>query len=114
MVRKPEVTVVNNLRGGEGAAEIHHILSKDELRGHGKMYAKVVLHPHCGIGYHLHEDEYEPIFVLSGKGIFTDNFGNETEVFAGDVCTMEPNEKHSIRNASETEDLVIIGLVLNA
>ena len=41
MVRKTEVKKVEGLRGGKGTAEVHHIVTAEELRGHGKMYAKV-------------------------------------------------------------------------
>ena len=113
MVRKPELVVVDNLRGGEGPIEIYHILSKDELRGHGKMFAKIVIKPHCSIGYHQHESDAEPLYIVSGDGIFTDDDGNEIKVGKGDVCTMNVGEKHGIRNASETEDLVLIAFVMN-
>ena len=113
MVRKPELAIVNNLRGGEGAIEIYHILNKEELMGHGKMYAKIVIHPGCSIGYHQHTEDFEPLFILSGKGIFKDNEGTETEVGSGDVCVMNVGDHHSIRNASETEDLVFMAIVLN-
>ena len=36
MVRKETIAEVEGLRGGKGSAEIHHILSKEELMGHGK------------------------------------------------------------------------------
>ena len=39
MVRKTEVTIAEGLRGGKGQVEFHHIVSKDELNGHGSMYA---------------------------------------------------------------------------
>ena len=51
MVRKTEVKMVEGLRGGKGTAEVHHIVTAEELRGHGKMYAKVVLAPHSSVGY---------------------------------------------------------------
>jgi len=113
MVRKPELAIVNNLRGGEGAIEIYHILNKDELMGHGKMYAKIVIHPGCSIGYHQHEEDAEQIFILSGHGIFKDNDGNEHDVYEGDVCLMNVGEFHCIKNGSETEDLVFMAIVLN-
>ncbi len=114
MVFKTEPVIVENLRGGDGHAEIYHILTKDELKGHANLFARIVLKPHCSIGYHQHIGEYEPIYVISGNGIFTDNDKNEIPVSAGDACKMNPGEFHGIKNASETEDLVIIGLVLNA
>ena len=52
MVRKTNVVVQQNVRGGEGTVEFHHILAEEELYGHGKLYAKVVLKPHSSIGMH--------------------------------------------------------------
>lgn len=39
MVRKTKVAVVEHPRGGEGSVEFHHIVSAEELNGHGSMYA---------------------------------------------------------------------------
>ena len=39
LVKKEQGIVKENLRGGKGSVEIFHILSADELMGHGKMYA---------------------------------------------------------------------------
>ena len=43
MVRKTKVAVVEHPRGGEGSVEFHHIVSEEELNGHGSMYAMAVL-----------------------------------------------------------------------
>ena len=64
MVRKTEVKKVEGLRGGKGTAEVHHIVTAEELRGHGKMYAKVVLAPHSSVGYHQHVGDTEPYYIF--------------------------------------------------
>ena len=43
MVRKAEIKTVEGLRGGKGKLEMHHILKPEELNGHGRMYALVIL-----------------------------------------------------------------------
>ena len=45
-VRKTlSVENVDRIGGGVGVTELHHLMSKDEFYGTGKMFAKVVLHP---------------------------------------------------------------------
>lgn len=112
MVRKANVKIVEGLRGGKGQVEIHHIVSPDELNGHGTMYAKVILKPGCSIGYHQHVDNTEPYYILQGKGTFVDNDMSVTEVGPGDVCYIEVGQSHAIENNSD-EDLVFMALVYN-
>lgn len=40
MIRKDNVLEVEHLGGGKGTAYVHHIVSKEELLGHGRLYAK--------------------------------------------------------------------------
>lgn len=112
MIRKTETAFVPNLRGGEGTIEIRHILSKDELMGHGTMYAHVVFPPHSSLGFHQHVGNTEPYYVLKGRGIFVDNDGSRTEIQPGDVCVIEVGQSHAIENPNE-EPLEIMALVIN-
>ena len=95
MVRKTKVAVVEHPRGGEGSVEFHHIVSEEELNGHGSMYAMAVLRPHSSVGWHQHVGNTEPYFILKGKGVFVDNDGTRTEVEPGDVCVIEVTEPFS-------------------
>lgn len=112
MIRKTETVFVPNLRGGEGTIEIRHILSKDELMGHGTMYAHVVIPPHSSLGFHQHVGNTEPYYVLKGNGIFVDNDGSRTEIHPGDVCVIEVGQSHAVENPNE-EPLEIMALVIN-
>lgn len=112
MVRKTDVQIVKELRGGKGEAEIHHIVSKEELNGHGNMYAMVRLKPGCSIGYHQHVGNTEPYFILEGQGTFVDNDMSRTEVGPGDVCCIEVGQSHALENNSD-KDLVFMALVYN-
>ena len=40
MVRKTTVEYAENPSGGTGSLEKYHIVSAEELNGHGKMFAK--------------------------------------------------------------------------
>ena len=98
--------------GGEGSLEKYHIVSAEELNGHGKMFAKIVLHPHSSIGWHQHVGNTEPYYILEGKGIFVDNDGSRSEVGPGDVCYIEVGQSHSLENPTD-ENLVFIALIYN-
>ena len=112
MVKKEQGIVKENLRGGAGSVEIFHILSAEELMGHGKMFAKVVIKPHSGIGWHQHVGDTEPYYIVQGEGIFTDNDGSKIRVSSGDICTIEVGQFHSMENDTDN-DLVMIALVVN-
>lgn len=112
MIRKPEIVHAANMRGGEGTVEIRHILSKEELMGHGGMYAHVIFPPHSSLGFHQHVGNTEPYYVLKGKGIFVDNDGSKTEIHPGDVCVIEVGQSHGIENPFD-EPLEIMALVIN-
>ena len=113
MVRKTDVKIIEGLRGGKGSVEIHHIVSAEELTGHGSMYAMVRLKPGCSIGWHQHVGNTEPYFILEGKGTFVDNDGSRIEVGPGDVCCIEVGQSHAMENNSD-QDLVFMALVYNA
>lgn len=111
MVRKEEKTVRHAIRGGKGDVYTYHILQADEMMGHGRLYAKMVLPPGSSIGCHTHEGDTEPYYILKGQGIFTDADGSRVPVGPGDICTIACGESHAIENAGD-EDLEMIALIL--
>ncbi len=112
MVRKDRVVTAENMRGGAGSVEIHHIVEKEELMGHGTMFARVIVKPHSSIGWHQHVGNTEPYYIIKGVGTFIDNDGSKTEVHPGDVCLIEVGQWHSIENNTD-EDMEMIALVIN-
>ena len=89
MVRKDNVLEVEHLGGGKGTA-------KEELLGHGRMYAKVVLPPGASVGWHQHVHDTEPYYILKGEADFIDNDKSVTKVGPGDCCIIEVGQYHSI------------------
>ncbi len=112
MVRKPTVEERENMRGGNGKVTLEHIVSKEEMNGHGRLYARIRLRPGCSIGFHEHIGDTEPYFILEGHGIFVDNDGSRNEVGPGDVCYIEVGQGHAIENNSD-DDLVFMALIYN-
>lgn len=112
MIRKADIVKVDNLAGGNGSAYVHHIISKEEMLGHGRMYAKVVLPPGSSVGWHQHERDTEPYYILSGTAEFTDNDGTVTKVGPGDCCLIEVGQYHSMANNSDS-DVEFMALIYN-
>ena len=113
MVCKEE-RIIRTKMGGTGIGEVYmyEIATKEELLGHGRMFAKLVLPPGSTIGWHQHVGETEPYYILSGEGVFTDNDGTVTKVHAGDICKINVGDFHSLENHG-TEDLALIALIYN-
>jgi mannose-6-phosphate isomerase-like protein (cupin superfamily) len=112
MVRTANIVTQYDLRGGKGRVDFHHILSEEDMMGHGVMYAKMVLYPGSSIGTHQHIGETEPYYVLSGQGRFWDHDGTSAELLPGHVCWIDPGQSHGIENTSETELLEVMALKL--
>ena len=110
MVRKERYEEKEKLRGGNGIVKYYHVLSEEELNGHGRMYARLVLPPGASIGNHRHEGETEPYYILKGEADFTDNDGTVTRVGPGDCCVIGFGETHSIENVGN-EDLELMALI---
>ena len=112
MVRKENTVAVEHLGGGKGTAYVHHIISKEEFLGHGRMYAKVVLPPGASVGWHQHVHDTEPDYILKGQADFIDNDKSVTKVGPGDCCIIQVGQFHSLENNSD-EDVEFMALIYN-
>ncbi|MBR1672709.1 MAG: cupin domain-containing protein [Fretibacterium sp.] len=117
MVRREDIVEVQGLAGGKGPAYVHHIVSKEELLGHGRLYARVVLPPRSSVGWHQHVHDTEPYYILKGEGDFTEGDGNGenrtvTRVRPGDVCVIHVGQWHCLENNSGA-DLEFMALIYN-
>lgn len=113
MIRKPFVEEKEHVQSGDGTVTFRHILKKEELYGHGRMFAEIVIPTGASIGKNRHIDETEPYYILSGEGIYHDSDGSEHIVTAGDVCVLEVGAEHWIENRG-AEPLRFIALIYNA
>lgn len=79
-----EIQRIENMCGGTGHVLLKPILDEKQLNGKCGLYAEVTLEPGCSLGYHEHHGESETYYILSGKGIYSDN-GELRMVEAGDM-----------------------------
>lgn len=100
--RNMEVEVVQNMRGGDGAVMITHLLSEGEYNGKARMIAKYLLRPGCSIGFHSHIHEEEIIYMISGRAVYNEN-GNEKQLNKGDCAIALSGQIHSIANNTDKD-----------
>lgn len=113
MIRKDnqfKTELRENMRGGDGVVTVTNFVSPEELNGKGRLFGKIILKPGCGIGYHIHENDSELFYIISGTAIYNDN-GKETVINAGAVAVTPAGTGHSIKNESN-EDVELIALIV--
>jgi len=97
-------------RGGKGVLTIKHMLESEEYFAKGRMFAKAILEPGSSLGLHVHKNEMEFIYILSGVATVVDN-GEKEILHRGDVLYTGDGDSHSIANNNNT-DLEYIAIIL--
>ena len=91
-----------HMRDGKGTVELtNFITSPEELCMKGRLFSKITLKSGCSIGYHVHENDSELFYILSGTAEYNDN-GEVVTVSAGDVMICPPGTGHGIENVSQS------------
>ena len=101
---------IENMAGGQGHVLIKRLLNEKQLNGKCGLYAEVTLEHRSSLGYHEHHNESETYYILSGKGIYSDN-GTLRMVKAGDVTFTPDGQGHGMTNTGD-EDLVFMALII--
>ena len=94
---------------GRGDFYGYLLLEGDEFTGAGRVYNIMHMLPDCKLGYHPHNGETEAFYIISGKGIFTDD-DKEIEVGPGDVMLTGTGHGHALENKSD-EELIYAALI---
>ena len=117
MVRETKQLEIEGAQGGKGKVLRREIVSKDELNGHGRLYAHNILPSGSSVGWHQHVNDTEPYYILKGEADFYEGDSEngerkKTKVHAGDVCLINIGQWHSLENNSD-EELEFIALIYN-
>ena len=113
--RKEELSIEcrEKMRGGEGIAHVMSLIAgPEELNNKGRLFSHITLDPGSSIGYHVHENDAELFYFLTGSGVYSDN-GTQTDVHAGDVTICKVGQGHGLIN-NGNEPLSFIALILYA
>ena len=98
--------IISHFKGGDG--EAHVCKFADETMGN---IVQLTLPAGSSIGLHKHEGNCEIIYVVSGKGICSDD-GEEYPISAGTQHYCPEGHTHGIRNTGK-EPLVLFGVLPN-
>ncbi len=96
-----EEDVRTGVEGGRGTIAMDKLNSAVIKPSKVRKYTHARLEPGAVVGYHTHHGESETFYILSGKGLYSDN-GTEREVSAGDVTYTPDGEGHSLENIGDT------------
>ena len=113
MLTKLPKKVLEHANGGKGHLILEPIATPDSLpalAGHCRMYVKATLEKGCSMGVHQHKGDGEIYYILSGKGLYTDN-DTTYEMGPGDAAFCKNGDRHGIENIGD-EDLVFMGLIV--
>ena len=81
---------------GTGKITVRSLLNgEEEMYYKGRVFAHTTVYPGAAIGYHVHNNESEIYYILSGTGKFNDN-GRIMEIQAGDVTFTGDGEGHGL------------------
>ena len=109
--RKDEIKVITEDNAKrEIKMYLHDLKDFDGLSEKVGMYAHAKLLPGEEVEFHIHTDEVEIYYVISGKGLYDDN-GAKVEVCAGTVTFTPDGSGHGIKNIGE-EMLEFMALVV--
>ncbi|MGI5951397.1 MAG: cupin domain-containing protein [Brooklawnia sp.] len=101
----------DNMRGGEGTVTLEHIMAKDELLGHGRLFAFMTVPVDATVGLHQHDNEQEYYLILSGHGRYQHD-NDFYDVGPGDLVSVDDHHSHGLVNTGE-EPIEAIALILN-
>ncbi|MBQ7033532.1 MAG: cupin domain-containing protein [Clostridia bacterium] len=108
------ITRKQEIRGENDASQkgltLHRLAAAPDKPEKVRMYARAILAPGGEVYYHKHEGESESYYILSGRGIYSDN-GVESEVLPGDITFTPSGKSHGIKNAGD-EDLHFMALII--
>ena len=97
--------------GGNGEITVRNILDGPKaMYEKGRVFCHTTVYSGSSIGFHVHDNESETYYILSGHGIFNDD-GQVVEVGPGDVLFTGDNQGHGIEAACG-ENIEMIALIL--
>ncbi len=84
--------------GVGGGFATHALPPGEKVAGsHFQMVSRIELDPGSSIGSHLHAENEEIYWILSGEGVYTED-GREVPAVSGDVFIALQGHSHGLKN----------------
>lgn len=98
------------MRGGNGAVQIEHFWSKDELGSKTRLCARLTLRPGASIGTHTHDGEEEVFVVIRGKARVQDG-DQVADLGPGDTILTGDGNSHAVESIGD-EPLELLAVIV--
>ena len=110
ITRKNEhpIEVREHMRGGEGNVLMSTLMPT--LPAKMRVFSTITLAPGTSIGYHVHENETELFYFVTGSGRVQDDDAFY-DVEAGDAMSTSGGHGHGVLNTGKT-DLVMVAAIV--
>lgn len=106
ILKNSSVAVKREKLGGCGIGEADTFpVTIPDQNGAFIMSTRLELNPGASVGYHKHSETEEVYFILSGKGIYTEE-GEECTALPGDIFLCREGRSHGILNTGK-EKLIL-------
>ena len=103
-----QIKVLEQMRGGNGSAKLTGLIS--EFPKHARLFSTITLEPGSSIGYHVHENETELFYFVSGEARVRDD-ENTYELSAGDSMSTGHGHGHGVESIGD-EPLVMVACIV--
>ena len=97
-----------NPAGGTGQLVADTLFTTGEMDGKTGMFATVTLEPHSIVGEHLHTEESEVYYLLSGSAVMVED-GRRYPISAGDAELCPSGHSHGMENNTD-EPVVFLAI----
>ena len=108
--RKDQTLTYEYNKNGEAAFSLYNLKEFDGINEKIKQFSYVEINVGEEVPYHEHHGNAENYYIISGKGLYSDN-GKEVEVTDGDVTFTPSGEGHALKNIGN-DKLCFMALVL--
>ena len=105
-----EITVKTHMRDGNGDIILAKLLPENPA--HTRLFNVITINPGCSIGYHVHQNETEMFYFISGKGKVKDD-DQEIEVTAGDAMSTGSGHCHGVECIGDEPLKILACIVLD-
>lgn len=99
-----------HMREGTGTVTLTAAFEKGDYAAPLRLFSQLTLPVGASIGYHVHENEEEFYYILSGSGEMDDN-GTPVTLQPGDATVTHSGEGHALRNTG-TQPLEVLAVIV--
>ena len=99
-----------HMRDGDGTVTLSPAFAAGDYESPVRLFSRITLPVGASIGFHVHNQEEEFFYFLSGTGVMDDN-GTPVQVGAGDSTVTRSGQGHALCNTG-SEPLELLAVIV--